>query len=146
MNPAKTEKIHKIRKYNIVIYKLFNLILNMNTAQQVRLLEKAEKLFKERRACIRKPCEIPVRYATADCIYSNDIINISQNGAFIKTQKPLFVGEEILMNFELKGFNEPLKIIGEVIHADRSGIGVQFKDVSHHLAEMIGVVVNRIKE
>ena len=145
MNPAKTNKICKIKKYNIVIYKLFNLILNMNAAQQVRLFEKAEKIFHERRSDVRKSCKIPVRYATDDRIYSNDIINISPNGVFIKTQKPLFVGEEILMNFELKGFNEPLKLTGEVVHANRTGIGVQFKDVSHLLAEMIGVIVDRMK-
>ena len=145
MNPAKADKIHKIKKYNIVISKLFNLILNMNTAQQVRLLEKAEKLFHERRSNVRKPCKIPVRYATDDRIYSNDIINISRNGVFIKTPKPLFVGEEIIMNFELKGFDKPLKLMGKVVHANRNGIGVQFKDVNHILAEMIGTVVSWMK-
>ena len=145
MNPAKSDKICKIKKYNTVIYKLFNLILKMDTAQQVRLLEKAEKLFHERRSNIRKSCKIPVRYATYDRIYSNDIINISQNGVFIKTSKPLFVGEEILMNFELKGFNEPLKLMGEVVHANRTGIGVQFKDVNHILTGMIGTVVSWMK-
>jgi Tfp pilus assembly protein PilZ len=145
MNPAKADKIHKIKKYNIVIYKLFKLILNMNTAQQVRLLEKAEKLLHERRSNVRKSCKIPVRYATDDRIYSNDIINISQNGVFIETQKPLFVGEQILINFELKGFDKPLKLMGEVIHANRTGIGVQFKDVNHILTGMIGTVVDWMK-
>ena len=145
MNPAKADKIHKIKKYNIVIYKLFNLILNMNAVQQVTLLEKAEKLFQERRSNIRKSCKIPVSYATDDRIFSNDIINISQNGVFIKTPKPLFVGEQILMNFELKGFDKPLKLMGEIVHANRTGIGVQFKDVNHILSGMIGMVVTWMK-
>lgn len=49
------------------------------------------------------------------------------------------------MDFELKGFDKPLKLMGEVVHANRTGIGVQFKDVNHILAGMIGMVVNWMK-
>jgi hypothetical protein len=39
------KKVVPLRKYNVVIPKLFNLIMNMSNAQQVRLLEKAEELL-----------------------------------------------------------------------------------------------------
>ena len=45
MNDLK--KVVALRKYNVVIPKLFNLMRNMNHSQQIRLLEKAEKLFSE---------------------------------------------------------------------------------------------------
>ena len=138
-------KVSKVSKYNIVISQLFNLILNLDEAQQRALLRKAEDLFlKEKRVYPRKPCQIPVRYSTFDRIYSNYITNISQNGVFIKTEKPLFVNEEILMDFILKGFNEALRIKGEVVHTSRKGIGVKFKNVSTDLSEMIGMVVERM--
>ena len=142
---ASSPKASKVNKYNIVISQLFNLILNLNEAQQRALLRKAEDLFlKEKRAFPRKPCQIPVRYSTFDRIYSNFITNISQNGVFIETEKPLFVNEEILMDFILKGFNKPLRIKGEVVHASRKGIGVKFKNVRADLCEMIGLVVERM--
>jgi hypothetical protein len=53
------KKVVALRKYNVFIPKLFNLIRNMNHAQQVRLLEKAEELFsKERRVDQRRSCRI----------------------------------------------------------------------------------------
>lgn len=39
------KKVVSLKKYNVVIPKLFNLITNMNNSQQVRLLEKAEELL-----------------------------------------------------------------------------------------------------
>ena len=46
------EKVVALKKYNVVLPKLFNLIKNMNHAQQARLLEKAEELFStEKRFC-----------------------------------------------------------------------------------------------
>ena len=141
------EKVVPFKKYSVVVPKLFNLILNMNHAQQVRLFEKAEELFsKERRVYQRKSCRIPVRYATYDRIFSNYITNMSQNGIFIETQKPLFVGEEVILDFKLEGFNEPLKITGKVAHATRAGIGVEFKNVDPKLAERMGLIIDQMEE
>ena len=41
------KKVVALRKYNVCIPKLFKLIRNMNHAQQVRLLEKAEELLSQ---------------------------------------------------------------------------------------------------
>ena len=55
MNDIK--KVVSLKKYNVVIPKLFNLIRNMNHPQQARLLEKAEELLsKERRVDQRRSC------------------------------------------------------------------------------------------
>ncbi len=141
------EKVVTFKKYRVVVPKLFNLILNMNHTQQVRLLEKAEELSsKERRVYQRKSCWIPVRYATYDRIFSNYITNMSQNGIFIETQKPLYVVEEVILHFKLEGFNEPLKITGEVAHTTRAGIGVEFKDVHPKLAERMGLIIDQVEE
>ena len=137
---AKNEK-----KYSTLIYKLFNVVLSLNEEQQMVLLKHAEELFlEEKRTFTRRDCKIPVYYATYDRVYSNYIKNISRNGLFIKTQRPLFVGEEILMTFRLKGFDKPIKIKGEVAHATRAGIGVEFKDASPFLMEVLGILVDQI--
>ncbi len=135
-----------LKKYSVVIPKLFQIILNLPEEKQIELLQYAEDLLiKERRAFIRKKCTIPVSYATYDRVYSNTIKNISQKGVFIETQRPLFVGEELIMSFSMAGFGKPLKIKGEIVQVSRSGIGVEFKNMSPYVEEMIATLIGRMK-
>ena len=135
-----------LKKYNVVIPKLFQIILNLPEEKQLALLQYAEELLvKERRAFIRKKCSIPVSYATYDRVYSNTIKNISQKGVFIETQRPLFVGEELIMSFSMAGFGKPLKVKGEIVQVSRSGIGVEFKSMSPYVEEMLAVLIARMK-
>ena len=140
--PAQNDK-----KYSTLIYKLFNIVLSLSEEQQMALLKHAEELFlEEKRLFTRRDCKIPVYYATYDRVYSDYIKNISRSGLFIKTQRPLFVGEEISMTFRLKGFDKSIKIKGEVSHATRAGIGVEFKDASPFLMEVLGILIDQIDE
>jgi len=135
-----------LKKYNVVIPKLFQIILNLSEEKQSALLQYAEDLLiKERRAFIRKKCSIPVSYATYDRVYSNTIKNISQKGVFIETQRPLFVGEELIMSFTTAGFGKALKVKGEIVQVSRSGIGVEFKNMSPYVEEMISTLINRME-
>ena len=53
------KEVTMIKKYSVVTLRLFNLILNMNNAQRVMLLKKAEELSSsERRNSKRKSCKI----------------------------------------------------------------------------------------
>jgi hypothetical protein len=80
-----------LKKYNVVIPKLFQIILNLPEEKQLALLQHAEELLvKERRAFIRKSCSIPVSYATYDRVYSNTIKNISQRGGFYRNPETPF--------------------------------------------------------
>ncbi len=136
-----------LKKYNVVIPKLFQIILNLPEEKQSVLLQYAEELLiKERRAFIRKTCSIPISYATYDRVYSNTIKNISQKGVFIETQRPLFVGEELILSFSMAGFGKPLKVKGEIVQVNRSGIGVEFKNTSPYIEEMLATLINRMKE
>ena len=137
---------NSLKKYNVVIPKLFQIILNLPEEKQHLLLQYAEELLvKERRAFIRKKCSIPVSYATYDRVYSNTIKNISQKGVFIETQRPLFVGEELILSFSMPGFGKPLKVKGEIVQVSRSGIGVEFKNMSPYVEEMVAKLINRMK-
>ena len=134
------------KKYNVVISKLFQVVINLGEEQQEALLRHAEELLvKEKRYGIRKSCSIPINYAAYDRVYSNHIKNISSNGLFIETQRPLLVGDEIVMTFRLDGFDKPFKIRGEIAHATRSGVGVEFKDISPYIEEMLQTVIKRMK-
>ncbi len=135
-----------LKKYNVVIPKLFQIILNLPEEKQLALLQHAEDLLvKERRAFIRKSCSIPVSYATYDRVYSNTIKNISQKGVFIETKRPLFVGEELILSFTMPGFGKAFKVKGEIVQVSRSGIGVEFKNMSPYVEEMMASLINRMK-
>jgi Tfp pilus assembly protein PilZ len=134
------------KKYNVVISKLFQVVINLGEEQQEALLRHAEELLvKEKRSGIRKPCSIPINFAAYDRLYSNHIKNISSSGLFIDTQRPLLVGDEIIMTFRLDGFDKPIKVRGEIAHATRSGVGVEFKNISPYLEEMFRTVIKRMK-
>ena len=136
-----------VKKYNVVIPKLFQLVLNLSEEKQSALLKYAEDLLTvEKRAYIRKSCSIPVSFATYDRVYTDTIKNISQRGVFIETQHPLFVGEEIILTFSITGFDKSLKIKGEIVQVNRNGIGIEFKDMSPYIEEMLATLIDRMKE
>jgi Tfp pilus assembly protein PilZ len=129
----------KFRKYNVYITKLFNLILTLNSEEQRFLLKKIEKLIlKEKRTSARKACRIPVRYYYNERIFNNFIVNISRDGCFIETPKPLPIGEKFLMDIHLGGDVESIRIKGEVAHASRRGMGIEFEKVSSNLLKKLG--------
>ena len=134
------------KKYNVFISHLFQIVRDLGEEQQETLLRHAEELLvKEKRAGIRKACSIPVNFAAYDRVYSKHIKNISPNGLFIETQRPLFVGDEIVLTFRLEGFDKPFKVRGEIAHATRSGVGVEFKGISPYIEEMLSNVIKGMK-
>ena len=138
---------NELPKYNVVIPKLFQLVLNLPEDKQSALLKYAEDLLTvEKRAYIRKSCSITVSYATYDRYYTDTIKNISQKGVFIESHRPLFVGEEIAMSFSIVGFDKPLKIKGEIVQVNRSGVGIEFKNVSPYIEEMLATLIDRMEE
>ena len=120
----------KYQKYNIVLAKLFNLIVDLNEEQQLHLLKEVEDiLLKEKRGHVRKVSYIPVRFTNYDRIFSGFIINFSQDGCFIETDEPLFVGEEILIDIKTNSANKTVRLKGIVAHVNRLGIGIKYKEI-----------------
>ena len=78
----------KNQKYNIVLAKLFNLVVDLNEEEQLLVLKEVEEKFlKEKRGHVRKVSYVPVRYTNYDRIFSGLIINFSQDGCFIETDE-----------------------------------------------------------
>ena len=120
----------KHQKYNIFLAKLFNLIIDLNEEQQRFLLKKVEEIFlKEKRVYVRKAHRVPIRYINNYRIFSGFITNFSQDGCFIETAEPLFVGEEILMDIGLDSKIEENRIKGIVTHVNSLGIGIKYKEI-----------------
>ncbi len=131
---------------NAIISKLFQIVVNLTEEQQLTLLCHAEDLYaEEKRVSMRKTCKIPVSYATDFRVFSNDIKNISDSGLFIETKKPLILGDEIVMSFRLEGFDKPFKMKGDITRTTSNGVGVEFKNISPYLREMIDLLLKRMK-
>jgi len=138
------KKEQKVKQYNVTISELIKLILNLNEEHQEALLKKGKELLSKEGRAPRKSCKIPVRYKTFDRAYSDRIMNISQSGVFIETRKPIFVGEEILMDFQIEGFNKALRLEGKVVHASSRGVGIEFKKVDPTLSQVLPAILELI--
>ena len=53
--------------------------------------------------------------------------DLSTSGAFVLTDKPLEIGNEITLDFLLPNQEKPTKITGEVVRKTHDGVGVEFK-------------------
>jgi Tfp pilus assembly protein PilZ len=136
----------QIKKYNENVSKLIEIILKLKYDQQERLLKYAESmLFEDKRGTTRKSCTVPVTFASQNKIFTDLIKDISKGGLFIETEKALSIGEKIIMSFNIDGFDRPLKIEGEVVRANQSGVGVEYTQISPYLVEMIGKLVERMR-
>ena len=138
-------KDHKIRQYNVTISELIKLILNLNEEHQEALLKKGRELLSKEKRAPRKSCKIPVKYQTFDRVYSDRIMNISQSGVFIDTRRPIFVGEEILMDFQIEGVNKALRMEGKVVHASSRGVGIEFKKVDPTVSQILPAIFDLIE-
>jgi Tfp pilus assembly protein PilZ len=140
-----TTKDHKIRQYNVTISELIKLILSLNEEHQEALLKKGRELLSKEKRAPRKSCKIPVKYQTFDRVYSDRIMNISQSGVFIDTRRPIFVGEEILMDFQIEGVNKALRMEGKVVHASSRGVGIEFQKVDPTVSQILPAIFDLIE-
>jgi len=137
---------NKFEKYNINIKKLFDAILRLSQEQQTQLLIYVVELIAEnKRISIRKAYKIQISYATQNRIYSDNISDISRSGLFIETSRPFNIGEEIILSFNMHGYDRPFKIKGDIVRSNQQGIGVEFKEVNPYINEMLSALVERIK-
>ena len=143
MSPLKKDQ--KMKQYSVTISKLIKLILKLSEEHQEALLKKGQELLSKEKRAPRKSCKIPVRYRTFDRVYSDQIMNISQSGVFIETQRPIFVGEEILMDFKIEGINRALRIEGKVVHASSRGVGIEFKNVDPALSQILPAIFDLLE-
>lgn len=99
---------------------------------------------------VRRPM-IPIRLRTrsgdVDNYYSDYILEINKNRIFIRTEKPLNVGEQVHIEFNLKGVPRPVHLRGEVVRVSDGkteeskilgpGMGIFFQNISYDDAKLI---------
>ncbi|UCD81552.1 MAG: PilZ domain-containing protein [Desulfobacterales bacterium] len=136
----------KLKKYNVTIARLLDVILNMSEEQQAAMLKQAEAAVKsDRRVFVRKACHLAVDFAASDRTHKGYIKNISQHGVFISAKAPIVIGEEVLMVFKASKDAKPVKLKGEIAHATRWGIGVEFCAKGPNFDQIIDEVIKQIR-
>jgi hypothetical protein len=136
----------KLKKYNVTIARLMEIILNMSEEQQAAILKQAEDTVKgERRVFMRKACHLPVDFAASDRTHKGYIKNISRHGVFISAKAPIVIGEEVLMVFKVRRDAQAVKLRGEIAHATRWGIGVEFVPAGPHFDRLIDDLIRQIE-
>lgn len=61
------------------------------------------------------------------------------------TNRHFNIGEDIMLSFNMHGYDRPFKVKGNIVRSNQQGIGVEFKEVKPYIAEMLGVLVGRIR-
>ena len=70
---------------------------------------------------------------------------MSKKGGFIEAQAPIMIGEEVLMVFKVNRDSEAIKLRGEITHATRWGIGIEFIANGPQFDEEIRSIIQRIR-
>jgi hypothetical protein len=80
----------------------------------------------EKRNSGRKYTKISVDYSVKDKFYSDSLENVSAKGAFIRTTRPIEVGDATTMVANIPGMEKNVKMKGKVVRRTKEGIGVEF--------------------
>jgi len=90
------------------------------------IIEAYKKKRENVRGHTRKTRLINVDFAVEGRAYSGFINNISAGGAFIETMDTFPAGKEITMTFQLHKNKPPVRVLGVIVRAEPTGIGVEF--------------------
>jgi len=111
--------------------KLFGLILRMPIEERRELLSELEaKTGTKKRRDPRKDYFMVVQYSVGDKLSSGYIKNISPGGVFVETPsdilKDIARGNRITLTFSHPATQKNVKINGEIVRVEDTGIGINF--------------------
>ena len=107
----------------------------------------------ERRRDVRAPIELQVEYKRLNSFFADYTRNISRDGMFIKTLKPLGIGTEFVFKLQIPQLDEPLELHGRVQwtvkpeQADAEnepGMGIGFVYASESDRQRVVTIVERL--
>jgi len=126
----------KVTRYSTSFSRLLMMILDMTEEQQLLLLNHAKDIV-DKRTKPRNPCLIPVEYTLDRRYYNSFILDINAFGAYIETNEPFPVGQELHLTFFNPFSHKHIDLAGEIIWSSTYAIGVKFNNLPRHRKEMI---------
>ncbi len=109
-------------------------------------------LGNEQRAHKRAIVKVEITFKTGKQLMTSYMHNVSCGGLFIKTDKPLPLNTEIVLNFRLPNSYRLFKTKGLVVWVSppggkkMPGIGVQFREMSEEDADYLEKVMEKLTE
>ncbi len=105
-----------------------------------------------RRGNLRAQLQFDVEYTQARTTAHGTCLNLSKEGMFIATKRPIAPGKEVVLRFTLPGRSDPLSVRAQVAWmsgevqdpAIITGIGVNFLDLNPSKASAIGTLVDKL--
>ena len=119
----------KFLQYNTTFSRLLKLVLDMSEREQLWLLECAKSIIDER-TLPRHICMIPASCKFEERTYDGLILDINSYGAYVDTNEPFPVGQEIYLYFFNPFSDRYMDLGGKIIWSSTDGIGVSFNDLS----------------
>ena len=126
----------KIRRYSTSFSRLLMLILDMSEAQQLMLINHAKDIV-DKRTKPRNPCLIPVNYTLEERNFHSFILDINSFGAYIETNEPFPVGQQINLTFFNPFSHKHIDLAGQIIWSSAYAIGVRFDNLPRHRKDVI---------
>jgi len=119
----------KFMRYNTTFSRLLKLVLNMSEREQFRLLEYAKSIIDER-TLPRNICMIPVNCTLKERTCDGLILDINSYGAYVDTNEPCTIGQEIYLSFYNPFSYKNMDLGGKIVWSSSNGIGLRFNDLS----------------
>ena len=119
----------KFMQYNTTFSRLLKLILNMSESEQLLLLQYAKSIIDDR-TLPRNLCLIPASFKIKKRNYNGVILDLNSYGAYIDTNEPFPIGQEINLSFFNPFSHKNMQLDGEIVWSNTHGIGVSFNDWS----------------
>jgi hypothetical protein len=116
--------------------RLLMLILDMSEAQQLMLINHAKDIV-DKRTKPRNPCLIPVNYTLEERNFHSFILDINSFGAYIETNEPFPVGQQINLTFFNPFSHKHIDLAGQIIWSSAYAIGVRFDNLPRHRKDVI---------
>ena len=105
----------------------------------------------ERRVSPRAPVTVRVDYSTVDAMFSEFTRNINEGGLFIESEALLPLDEQVQLQFQLPGVDDPFKVSGRVAWVREAGIdgppgmGVEFENLDADARLRIDEIVQALR-
>ena len=97
----------------------------------------------DRRRHNRVPVRVEAIFRDGEDLISSYLFNISQGGLLVRSETPLELGTEVVLQFRLPGLDHHFAVLGQVIwkmspeEGKASGMGVAFVDMGTEDREML---------
>ena len=90
---------------------------------------------KDARKYFTRQTHLPViaNCKTINSEFEGSIQDISSSGIFIKTDKPLSIGQEVALTFKFPNSQKPFAATGKIVRVSNSGVALQVKVIFNKL-------------